>query len=319
MILTDSNALQSLSYGSKFQIDLRCDYCNQHFTREYRRHTEVKNNSNIDKDSCKKCLKIKNVEEFLHRINIGQTEEVINSLLINNTHVVSGIYSIRNIQNNKSYIGSSKDVIDRWKSHIIEMNNGNHYCEDFNYIDLNNLEFIILEINSDVDNLVNREYTYINLFKTNNVEYGYNIMSKTKKVKSNRKYSPMQIETKLKRTNFELSDIIEIKQLLADGIKINDVAKKFNAHYATIQSIKSCQTWKDVCSELNDILINIKYRDTHKGENNSCSKLTVDEVKEIKRLLNNSEKTMTEIAKDYNVSRTLIGHIKRGKLWSFVS
>lgn len=40
--------------------------------------------------------------------------------------MISGVYTIRNLQNDKRYVGSSADVEDRWRSHITRLNNGKH-------------------------------------------------------------------------------------------------------------------------------------------------------------------------------------------------
>lgn len=42
---------------------------------------------------------------------------------------VHGIYEIVNIKNNKRYIGLSKNIKERWKSHISSLNSGRHHCE----------------------------------------------------------------------------------------------------------------------------------------------------------------------------------------------
>lgn len=317
MLLTSYDILSSLSYGSKKPIHLKCDYCFDKFTREYRRFIEIKENSGINKDACRKCIKLKNSEEFLTKINSIQINEILEYLKINNS--ISGIYSIRNKKNNKSYIGSSKNIIKRWKSHIIEINNKKHYCIDFNNVNIADLEFILIELMREPSLLVKREYDYIKLFRTNESNYGYNISNNFHSVKTNRKQSKVKLETKLKYSNFTIEDVKNIKISLVNGSKISVLAKKYNVKYNTIESIKLCRTWDDVLPELNDELRAIKYKDSYKGENNSCSKLTEIDVKEIKLLLDKSNVTMTEIAKKYNVSRTLIGYIKRGKLWSHVS
>jgi len=68
-----------------------------------------------------------------------------------------------------------------------------------------------------------------------------------------------------------------------------------------------------------------KVKDTSKmkaaqsGENNGhCNKLTSEDVKEIKRLLKTGLK-QSKIAKQYEVSQTLIYNIKNGNRWSSVS
>ena len=53
------------------------------------------------------------------------------------------------------------------------------------------------------------------------------------------------------------------------------------------------------------------------GTNNSNSKLSEDDVKEIKGHLANGKK-LTELAEIYNVTFGLIGHIKSGRIWSHI-
>lgn len=52
------------------------------------------------------------------------------------------------------------------------------------------------------------------------------------------------------------------------------------------------------------------------GEKNGQAKLTTEMVVEIKRLLNNTNLSNTEIAKMYNVHKSVISSIKRGKTWN---
>lgn len=53
---------------------------------------------------------------------------------------------------------------------------------------------------------------------------------------------------------------------------------------------------------------------TQKGELNNNSKLNLESVKNIKKLLSEG-KTQKEIASIFNVTQTLISHIKTGKIW----
>jgi group I intron endonuclease len=40
----------------------------------------------------------------------------------------TGVYRIRNLQNGKVYIGSSKDIEERWRQHTLKLNRGTHPC-----------------------------------------------------------------------------------------------------------------------------------------------------------------------------------------------
>mgnify|MGYP001336611734 FL=1 len=102
---------------------------------------------------------------------------------------LTGIYQIRNIANEKKYIGESEDIARRWMEHIKELVNNKH-CNfklqaDFNKYGINSFNFDVLEIITP-DNelkgeniyiskikLLAREHFYINKFNTINT--GYNI------------------------------------------------------------------------------------------------------------------------------------------------
>jgi len=314
ILLTNKNELKNLSFGSKKMITIKCDYCDSIFNKEYRRYLK---HANYNKDYCKKCIKIKNVEQFLINLNSSQVTEITKYINDINDTKLSGIYAIVNKVNNKSYIGSSKNILSRWKSHIEEMNKRTHYCNEFNHLELNQLDFIVLHYPVDVKDLVKLEYNYINLFNTNNPEFGYNIMSKLKKnnIKTGRR---LELIERLKRSKLNLSDVESIKRELCTGTSMKVLSKQYDINYSTVQSIKCCSIWEEVLPELNSQLKSLVYKDSYKGESNGCSKLTEVQVKEIKSLLNIKNMTMTDIGKKYGVSRTLIGHIKRGKLWSHV-
>lgn len=55
------------------------------------------------------------------------------------------------------------------------------------------------------------------------------------------------------------------------------------------------------------------------GEKNGSHKLTIDNVKQIKRELEGGQKTIYRIAKDYGVNFNTIKNIAKGKNWSTVS
>ena len=114
-------------------------------------------------------------------INSKQINEIINYLLKNKVYKIQGVYCLRNKINNKAYIGSSNDIIKRWKNHIIEINNKNHHCEEFNNINPNDIEFIVLDFNDLKIDLIELEYKYIQLFKSYNPNMVYNVMNRKNK------------------------------------------------------------------------------------------------------------------------------------------
>ena len=91
-----------------------------------------------------------------------------------------GIYLIKNIINNKIYIGKSVNIKNRWKSHRYKLNNFKHiniYLQrEWIKYGKNNFIFEIIEI-CDVLCLSEREIFYISLYNSANNILGYNLTS----------------------------------------------------------------------------------------------------------------------------------------------
>ena len=102
---------------------------------------------------------------------------------------ISGIYKITNLETNECYIGSSKDVKNRWANHKIPSTwkqhpNSNLYLA-FQQYGLDKFKFEIVE---ETDNLKEKEQYYIDLLKPiyNNIRAnGWDLESRKK---SRRKY-----------------------------------------------------------------------------------------------------------------------------------
>lgn len=80
-----------------------------------------------------------------------------------------GIYQIKNLINNKIYIGSSTNIDKRWNNHIYKWLKNTHpnlhFQNAFNKYGIENFIFEILEIVEDVNLLIEREQFYIDDLK----------------------------------------------------------------------------------------------------------------------------------------------------------
>jgi hypothetical protein len=90
----------------------------------------------------------------------------------------SGIYMWLNVNNNKCYVGSSKNMIRRKSDHLKSLKNNNHHNghlqKSFNKYGESSFTFIILELCNEED-LLTRELKWIELKKSTDRNFGYNM------------------------------------------------------------------------------------------------------------------------------------------------
>ena len=90
----------------------------------------------------------------------------------------SGIYAIKNIINNKMYIGQSINIERRWKIHKCKLNHlkhpNKHLQNEWNKYGKENFVFEIIE-KYDSKLLKEKEEYWIKYYNTNNLQKGYNI------------------------------------------------------------------------------------------------------------------------------------------------
>lgn len=111
-----------------------------------------------------------------------------------------------------------------------------------------------------------------------------------------------------KHPNVKLTckQVVEIKKMLQEGKYATDIAKIFNVSSSTIKQIKYGKAWTYINIEMPE--------SSRKPIKNLC----VEEVIQIKQLINKGIYNLTKIAKMFNVDISTISLIKRGKSWSHV-
>lgn len=91
---------------------------------------------------------------------------------------ISGIYCIENIDNEKMYIGSSKDIYKRWYEHKRRLNkqiHENSYLQRTWNKNSGSFIFKILEIVPDKNDLITREQWWLDILETYKNDKGYNV------------------------------------------------------------------------------------------------------------------------------------------------
>jgi group I intron endonuclease len=104
----------------------------------------------------------------------------------------------------------------------------------------------------------------------------------------------------------------EIKLMIFNGKTNLEISKIYNVMPCTISQIKVGESWKDVSVDgisAEDLLL----KNNKSGVNNVHSKLTIEDVINIKVLLAAGKLTQRQIGSMFNVSHNCIGGINRGK------
>jgi len=101
----------------------------------------------------------------------------------NKNHKRCGIYCIKNIINNKVYIGKSINIYRRINEHINMLNakrkdENPHLIKAWHKYGVNSFEYSVIEyLERDEKNVAARELYWIKQFNSLNKEYGYNLRS----------------------------------------------------------------------------------------------------------------------------------------------
>lgn len=229
---------------------------------------------------------------------------------------MSGIYIIKNIKNNKCYIGSSSNIRGRIWMHKNMLKNNKHHSSylqnSYNKYGMNNFTFQTIE-ECSIEKLIEREQYWID---NNNSQYNIcKIAYSTTGIKHSElvKKNKSILMKDIRNTNiFKNSNIsnaklnINLVNNLIKDIKeqktINFILKKYKVSYSCLNYILNKKTWKEQSKSLTieDIKqfrkISRKKRDFI-FKDNKLQELTIKYKQGNK---------ITHLAKEYSVTRDTI-------------
>jgi len=119
------------------------------------------------------------------------------TLALKDYQYASGIYKITNTITGKVYIGSSKNIAGRWKTHLQMLRSKSHHAvrlqTSWNRYGFKNHAFRVIEFCS-LKSILKREQHYLDRYKAYDKDHGYNV---SHKAGSKRKYHWTKEERKI--------------------------------------------------------------------------------------------------------------------------
>lgn len=233
--------------------------------------------------------------------------------------IISGVYKITNIVNGKLYVGSSKNIYQRWKNHknMLKRNeyHSQHLQAAWNKYGEDKFIFEIIEECKE-SNLLIREQYYIDLYNSCDNYYGYNeseFAGRPTMTKEQRDYYAKISSEKLKGEG-SWCNIYSEKQILSliEDLKTGDysykqLSDKHNISYDIVASVANHGTWEYLTKSI--------HFPKPKKSSRENVKLTESNVDEIIKLILSGE-CNKKISEVYNVDPHTVADIRNHKTWS---
>ena len=205
---------------------------------------------------------------------------------------MKAIYKWTNVQNNKIYIGKSVDIARRLRNYRDEVkkNKQRPIISAIRKYGFENFNFEIIEICDSLTNqeILEREQYWINFYNSKDKNFGYNILDAMETPGEN--YS---IGSKNNKARLNEEKVLNIREMIfLQNISPAEVYKIYSTEISYDAFCKAYRgnTWKNVdMSMIRDISSEVK----RKG--NKKAKLTKEDVKEIRKLAEQENWSISEI------------------------
>lgn len=157
--------------------------------------------------------------------------------------VEQGIYKILNLINGKFYIGSSNNLIKRWRDHLYRLRNNKHMNKHlqnaYNKYGESSFAFVILESDNSWsgEELRKKEQEYLDYYFKNSPKLFYNMAPKATGGNSTH-FSEEGLQS-ISEKNRKLSDVEleEIKEKILAGVPKKDIAERYDVSPSSLSSI----------------------------------------------------------------------------------
>lgn len=257
----------------------------------------------------------------------------------------SGIYKITNLVNDRFYIGSTFNFYERFIQHRADLRKNKHNNQflqnSWNKYGEENFSFAIMEVVSNIDDLLIREQHWLDETNSYNRCVGYNIAKNAKAPMTGLKHSNeakekiskvhkgkiISEEQKEKASNFHKGKTISDlqKEQIRHSVHEYWTEEKRNEHSLLIKEIRKNNPEiskkisianKGKSKNISDEE-RIRRSESKKGSNHHNAKLSEETVREIKLLLLNGTKQKV-ISEKFSISISQVSKIAKGNRWSHV-
>jgi len=232
--------------------------------------------------------------------------------LLRDTTNISGVYQIKNLVNGKVYVGSSVNVDRRWNKHIQRLRSGKHensyLLNSWRKYGETNFEFSLLE-ETDINKCVKEEQKWMDKLLACDRNKGYNLYPSARSPLGH-KYSDEVIEERKLRYKQNGHPWLGRKHSI-------ETKKKMRA--AKLGIPKSEEHKKNLSISRQGIKLSLSHKEAIskaiKTENNPNSKLTWEQVRNIRWLFNNEGASRSKLAREYSVGWTTVNRIVKNLSW----
>lgn len=212
-----------------------------------------------------------------------------------------GIYKIKNVCNNKIYIGKSTNIERRIKEHIRHLNsNTNHNAHiqnSWNKYGEENFEFTIIHELKNDNNINYWEEYYIKLYKSYDSNFGYNFTLGGDGGKLTEEYKKIKsVNSRFKNSDLNEDIVTKVKICLYCLMDRREISELLNVPYCVVKSIAECKNYSYVHEELNDLIFNLKGR------------LIQERNEKVLELYNNRYR-IVDICNELELSKSTVEHI----------
>ncbi|SRR3990167_8468792 len=235
---------------------------------------------------------------------------------------IPGIYKIVNKINNKVYVGSSKNVSNRWSGHKQNLKHNKnspnkHLQRSWNKYGKENFQFIMLEsIIVERKNeqelktyLAERENYWKDFYRSNDPKCGYNklLICESSLGYKHTIEAKKNMSEAHKGKKLSLEHRKKLSEVRKGRIVSKETREKISiAHFGMVRSSEARK--------------NMSLAHFGKcGEKSSRRILTEEQVFEIIKKYKNKEGSYSELAQEYGVSKATISHIITGISWSSIT